>query len=76
MQLRTDLAVEAREIAREDIKDVEYKSEEVQGMVIERLSVRTDRAAQLMGKDAGRYVTVNLPPLTDNIRDTDVRILL
>ena len=75
MQLRTDLAVEAREIAREDIKDVEYKSEEVQGMVIERLSVRTDRAAQLMGKDAGRYVTVNLPPLTDNIRDTDVRIL-
>lgn len=75
MELRTDLAVEAREIAREDIKDVEYKSEEVQGMVIERLSVRTDRAAQLMGKDAGRYVTVNLPPLTDNIRDTDVRIL-
>lgn len=75
MELRTDLAVEAREIAREDIKDVEYKSEEVQGMVIERLSVRTDRAAQLMGKDAGRYVTVNLPPLTDNIKDTDVRIL-
>lgn len=75
MELRTDLAVEAREIAREDIKDVEYKSEEVQGMVIERLSVRTDRAAQLMGKDAGRYVTVNLPPLTDNIKDTDIRIL-
>ncbi len=29
-----------------------------------------------MGKEAGRYVTVSLPPLTDNIRDTDERLPL
>ncbi|MBQ8000645.1 MAG: GPR endopeptidase [Ruminococcus sp.] len=74
MELRTDLAVEARELAQEDLKDVDYRSEETQGLFIERLDVKTKRAGQLMGKDAGRYVTVNLPPLTDNIRDTDERL--
>lgn len=74
MELRTDLAVEAREIASEEIRDVDYKSEETKGLFIERLNVKTKRASQLMGKDAGRYITVNLPPLTDNIRDTDERL--
>ncbi len=74
MELRTDLAVEAREIATEEIRDVDYKSEETKGLFIERLNVKTKRASQLMGKDAGRYITVNLPPLTDNIRDTDERL--
>lgn len=74
MELRTDLAVEARELADEDLRDVEYRTEEAQGLYIERLDIKTKRAGQLMGKDAGRYVTVNLPPLTDNIRDTDERL--
>ncbi len=74
MELRTDLAVEAREIADEDLKDVDYREEEIGGLFIERLDVKTKRAGQLMGKDAGRYVTVNLPPLTDNIQDTDERL--
>ncbi len=74
MELRTDLAVEAREFADEDLRDVEYRAEETQGLYIERLDIKTKRAGQLMGKDAGRYVTVNLPPLTDNIRDTDERL--
>ncbi len=74
MELRTDLAVEAREIADEDLRDVDYRAEETQGLYIERLDIKTKRAGQLMGKDPGRYVTVNLPPLTDNIRDTDERL--
>lgn len=74
MELRTDLAVEARELAQEELRDVDYSSEEKQGLFIERLDVKTKRAGQLMGKDSGRYVTVNLPPLTDNIQDTDERI--
>ncbi len=76
MELRTDLAVEAREIANEDIRDVDYSKEEAQGLTIERLDIKTKRAGQLMGKEAGRYVTVSLPPLTDNIRDTDERLQL
>ncbi len=76
MELRTDLAVEAREIADDDIRDVDYSKEEVKGLLIERLNIKTKRAGQLMGKDAGRYVTVTLPPLTDSIRDTDERLPL
>ncbi len=76
MELRTDLAVEAREIASEEIRDVDYRSEEKEGLFIERLDVKTKRASQLMGKDAGRYVTVNMPPLTDNIKDTDERLVV
>lgn len=74
MELRTDLAVEARELAQEELRDVDYREEEKEGLYIERLDIKTKRAGQLIGKDAGRYVTVNLPALTDNIRDTDERI--
>lgn len=74
MQFRTDLAVEAHELVAEDLRDVEYSKEENQGLVIERLNIKTSRAGRIMGKDEGRYVTVNLPPLTDNIKDTDERL--
>lgn len=76
MELRTDLAVEARELAQEDIRDVEYSKEKEHGLLIERLNIKTKRAGQLMGKEAGRYVTITLPPLTDNIKDTDERLPL
>ncbi len=74
MELRTDLAVEAHELADEELRDVEYSKEEESGLVIERLHIKTKRAGQLMGKEAGRYVTVSLPPLTDNVKDTDERL--
>ena len=76
MELRTDLAVEAREFAEEDLRDVEYSKEEETGLTIERLHIKTKRAGQLMGKEWGRYVTVTLPPLTDNMRDTDERLVV
>lgn len=74
MELRTDLAIEARELQSEEIRDVEYSSEEKSGLLIERLHVKSKRAGQLLKKEAGRYVTLSLPPLTDNVRDTDKRI--
>lgn len=74
MELRTDLAVEAREFADEDLKDVEYGKEVESGLIVERLHIKTKRAGQLIGKEWGRYVTVTLPPLTDNMRDTDERL--
>ncbi|MBE6738462.1 MAG: GPR endopeptidase [Ruminococcaceae bacterium] len=74
MELRTDLAVEEHESYCEDLKGVDYTSEEVKGLFIERLCIKTSRAGQLLHKDAGRYVTITLPPLTDNMRDTDERV--
>ncbi len=74
MELRTDLAVEEHESYSEDLKGVDYKSEEIKGLFVERLHIKTNRAGQLLRKDAGRYVTITLPPLTDNMRDTDERL--
>lgn len=74
MERRTDLAVEERELLGEDIKGVEYSDEEKGGLKIERLRILTERAGQLLRKPVGNYVTAQLPPLTDNIRDTDSRV--
>lgn len=74
MERRTDLALEARELLGEDIKGAEYTDETVGGLRIERLSITSDRAARLLKKPEGTYVTAQMPPLTDNIRDIDSRV--
>ena len=74
MERRTDLAVEERELLGEDIKGIEYDSEKIEGLPIERLHIMTQRAGQLLKKPVGHYVTVELPPLTDSMRDTDSRV--
>ncbi len=74
MERRTDLAVEERELLGEDIRGVEYSNEESGGLKIERLRIMTERAGQLLRKPVGTYITAQLPPLTDNIRDTDSRV--
>ena len=74
MERRTDLAVEERELLGEDIKGVDYSAEEVNGLPVERLRILTRRAGQLLKKPQGTYITAQLPPLTDNIRDTDKRV--
>ena len=60
MQLRTDLAVEAREIAGEHISGVDFKTWLVQ--------------KQELGKEIGTYITIELPSLTDNFTETDDRL--
>ena len=74
MERRTDLAVEERELLGEDIKGAEYSEEDKGGLHIERLRITAERAAQLLKKPLGTYITAQLPPLTDNIRDTDERV--
>lgn len=76
MELRTDLAIEARELQSDELRDVEYQREDEGDIVIERLHVKTKRAGQLLGKEAGHYVTLTLPALTDSVRDTDERLVV
>ncbi len=74
MYLRTDLAVEARELAGERVSGVDYKAYSRSGLSISRLTVKTDRAKQALGKDLGTYITISLPSLTDNFSSTDKRL--
>ncbi len=74
MQLRTDLAVEAREIAGEHISGVDFKTYTENGLEISRLTVKNQRAKQELGKEIGTYITIELPSLTDNFTETDNRL--
>ena len=74
MRLRTDLAVEAREIAGEHIGGVDYRTYSENGLEISRLTVKNERSARALGKGQGTYITVELPSLTDRFSDTDDRI--
>lgn len=75
MELRTDLAVEAREIAGENISGVEYKTHDENGLSISRLIIKNKKAKIALGKEIGTYITIELPSLTDNFSATDCRLV-
>ena len=75
MQLRTDLAGEAREIAGEHISGTEFKTYSENGLEISRLTVKNQKAKQALGKEIGTYITIELPSLTDNFSETDERLI-
>lgn len=74
MQFRTDLAIEAREIAGENTGGVEFKRYSENGLEISRLIVKNQKARQALGKEIGTYITIELPSLTDNFTETDKRL--
>ena len=73
--VRTDLAVEAREIAGENVSGVEFKNYKENGLEISRMRVKTNKARQALGKEIGTYITIELPSLTDNFTETDERLV-
>lgn len=75
MQLRTDLAIEAKEIAGDRIGGMEYKKYSENGLDISRLTIKNKRAMQALGKEMGTYITIELPSLTDNFTETDKRLI-
>lgn len=74
MERRTDLAVEARELAGEDISGVEYSSRKESGMEISRLTVKNHSASIKLKKEIGTYITIDIPALTDNSLSSDEKI--
>lgn len=74
MERRTDLALEAREMAGNTIDGVEAYTEKLDNMKITGIKINTDNAAREMGKDKGVYLTIELPTLTDDFKETDKRI--
>ena len=74
MKLRTDLAIEAREIAGERVAGMDFREYRENDMKISRLTVKNPRAKQILGKEIGTYITIELPSLTDNFRETDDKV--
>ncbi len=71
MQMRTDLALEAREFVDEEQKGVAVKEENRHGMKISEIRILNEEASRQMNKPIGTYITAELEPLTDNLRDGD-----
>lgn len=67
MQFRTDLAIEvadeAQHLTDEDVGKDAFREGDT---CVTRLHIRTDRAARALDKPKGAYITVEVPPLTDN----------
>lgn len=61
-QLRTDLALEAREIYQEEkneeIPGVAIDNEEIGDVIVTRVEVLDDEGAQIIGKPRGKYITL------------------
>lgn len=76
MFLRTDLAVEAQEMTGTDISGLESSTVCQGEMTVTHITVSSEQAAQSLGKPQGQYITIEVPPLTDDFQNQDERIRL
>ncbi len=67
--IRTDLALEARELyqeeSRQDIPGVEVSNEHKQGILITRVQITNSEGEAKMGKPIGNYITLEAPGIKD-----------
>lgn len=66
MERRTDLAVEAHELAGGDLSGVEYTQQKEEDIEISKLIIKTHKASIKLKKEQGTYITIDIPSLTDN----------
>ncbi len=72
MQIRTDLALEQKEICGNlpnGIESSEFKNGDA---IITKITVKNEEGAKALSKPIGVYTTVEVPPFSDNLRDADL----
>lgn len=81
-KMRTDLAIEARELYREkeniEVKGVEVEKEESDEFDITRVKVLNETGMEKMGKPIGTYVTIECPALKnadEDLKDEMSRVI-
>lgn len=66
INIRTDLAVEARELTgAKEIPGVTTDTEKSEEMTISRVRIETEDGSKIMGKPIGYYITLEVPRLKD-----------
>ena len=71
-QVRTDLALEAREKFEDDhveVKGVKVEEEKNGNMTVTRVVIETENGAKAMGKPRGSYITLEAPDMEDSDED-------
>lgn len=73
LTIRTDLAVENRELYKEgkagEVPGVEVKTENLKDISITRVKITTPEGVEAMGKPIGNYITLEVPDLNQNLSD-------
>lgn len=71
--IRTDLAIEAEEIIKEKIKQeipgVKSEVEHTANCCVTRMEILDSRGEELLGKEQGRYVTIECPELKKRAKE-------
>ncbi|SCG83632.1 spore protease [Proteiniborus sp. DW1] len=72
-QVRTDLAIEAREIFEQknksDTKDVQIEKEEKENYYVTRVKILNESGERKLGKPVGTYITIDVPALKNADQD-------
>ena len=74
MSVRTDLALEAQELDKENMNGVSISRRSGKGMSVTTLRVATEEAARRLCKDIGTYITCEFKALTDDFTAADSRV--
>ena len=77
--MRTDLALEQREMLREkddsEINGVEIETEETGNIVVTWVKITNEQGAEAMGKPIGNYITIESEAMKENDAETHEEII-
>ena len=73
MQRRTDLALEQQELYGGTVPGVQTETASSQSAQITRMQVLNEEGAKEMGKPVGTYITIEVPPFSDDGSPNDGR---
>lgn len=76
LNIRTDLALEASEIAGSSCNGVKLSSRSFSNMTVTKIKVTTQQGAKALGKPIGTYITIEFPDLTSTFTETDKRLVV
>lgn len=76
LNIRTDLALEASEIAGNSCNGVKLSSRSFSNMTVTKIKVTTEKGAKELGKPIGTYITIEFPDLTSSFTETDKRLVI
>ncbi|MDR1467499.1 MAG: GPR endopeptidase [Oscillospiraceae bacterium] len=71
---RTDLALETKGSMEGEIEGVEFEEKKLKKLTITKINIKTPQAAKSIGKPMGKYVTVEVPILSDNSEDFEINV--
>ncbi len=66
MQIRTDLALERKELCEEDAVGVQSEERVMGEVKLSRIQILNQAGEKALGKPKGEYITIEMPSLSDN----------